>query len=51
MRQKFGRHIKSFLPALCDCMAEMEVFGAVVRFHVISADLEPTAMDENIVPD
>lgn len=24
MRQKFGRHIKSFIPALCDCMAEME---------------------------
>lgn len=24
MRQKFGRHIKSFIPALCDRMVEME---------------------------
>lgn len=24
MRQKFGRHIKSFIPALCDHVAEME---------------------------
>ena len=24
MRQKFGRHIKSFIPALCDRVAEME---------------------------
>ncbi len=24
MRQKFGRHINLFIPALCDCMAEME---------------------------
>jgi len=24
MRQKFGRHIKSFIPVLCDRLAEME---------------------------
>lgn len=24
MRQKFGRHIKSFIPALCDRMAEVD---------------------------
>lgn len=24
MRQTFGRHTKSFIPALCDCMAQME---------------------------
>lgn len=24
MRQKFGRHIKSFIPTFRDCVAEME---------------------------